>query len=267
MMKKKKNRPAGQKGAKIMEENKEKYGDAEIRGNSPLWKRLDNFWYHYKWHTLIALFAIFVVVICTLQTCSRESYDIHILYAGNREVKRTSASGGVIEYETFLDDLARIGEDFDGNGKVSVSLKTLFSLTPDEIKEIEKNHELEVNRTLLQQDAATLSQLMTYGDYYLCFLSESVYRDYRDRDGISLFVPLASYAAGREGVRLTDGGDGIYLSSVDFGSLPLLADFPDDTVICLRALTEFTEKTDRTSRKKFENSEKMLENLLAFRKK
>ena len=267
MMKKKKNRPVGQKGAKIMGENKEKYGDAEIRGNSPLWKRLDNFWYHYKWHTLIALFAIFVAVICTLQTCSRESYDIHILYAGNREVKRTSASGGVIEYETFLDDLARIGEDFDGNGKVTVSLKTLFSLTPDEVKEIEKNHELEVNRTLLQQDAATLSQLMTYGDYYLCFLSESVYKDYRDRDGISLFAPLASYAAGTEGVRLTDAGDGIYLSSVDFGSLPLLAEFPEDTVICLRALTEFTEKTDRTSREKFENSEKVLENLLAFRKK
>lgn len=250
-----------------MEENKEKYGDAKIQGKSPFFKWFDNFWYHYKWHTLIALFAILVVVVCTLQTCSRESYDIHILYAGNREVKRTSTSGGVIEYETFLDDLTRIGEDFDGNGKVSVSLKTLFSLTADEIKAVEETPGLEVNYTLLQQDAATLSQLMTYGDYYLCFLSESVYRDYRERDGVSLFVPLTPYAEGTEGARLSEDGDAIYLSSVDFGSLPLLADFPEDTVICLRALTEVTEKTDRTSRQKFENSKKVLENLLAYRKK
>lgn len=250
-----------------MEENKEKYGDAQIRVKSPFFRWLDNFWYHYKWHTLIALFAVLVVTVCMLQTCSRESYDIHILYAGNREVKRTSTSGGVIEYEVFLDDLTRIGEDFDGNGKVSVSLKTLFSLTADEIKEVEGTPGLEVNYTLLQQDASTLSQLMTFGDYYLCFLSESVYRDYRDRDGVSLFVPLSTYAAGTEGVRLTDEGDAIYLSSLDFGTLPLLADFPEDTVVCLRALSEVAEKTDRTAKEKFANSETVLRNLIAYRKK
>lgn len=251
-----------------MEENKEKYGGAQIRSNSSFAHRLENFWYHYKWHTLAALFIVFVVVVCTLQTCSRESYDVYILYAGDREVKRTSATGGVIEYETLLDDLTRVGEDFDGNGQVSVNLKTLFSLTAEQIKEVEATPGVEVNYTLLQQDAETLPSLLTVGNYYLCFFSESVYRENRLRDGVELFVPLTSYTEGVEGIRFADGAeDAVYLASLDFGSLPLLADFPEDTVVCLRALTPFAERTDRGSREMFTRSETVLKNILAYKKK
>ena len=263
-----KTHPKSDKKEEKMEENKEKLGDAPIKVRSPFYRWLDNFWYHYKWHTLIALFVVFVIVVCTLQTCSRESYDIHILYAGNREIKRTSSSGGVIEYETFLDDLSRVSEDFDGNGKIGVSLKTLFSLTAEEIEKVEATPGMEVNYTLLQQDASTLSGLLTVGDYYLCFLSESVYRDKRERDGVPLFVSLTPYTAGIEGVRYVDGAeDAVYLSSLSFGSLPLLSELPEDTVICLRALTPVAEQTDRNSRTTFERSETVLKNILSYKRK
>lgn len=249
-----------------MEEDQEKYGAAQIRTRSSLFRFLDNYWYHYKWHTLIALFLVLTVTVCMLQTCSRTSYDMHILYAGSREVKRTSASGGVIEYETLLKDFSRIVEDFDGDGEVHTDIKTLFSLTEEERAEIKKDPSLEINETLLQEDAQTLSQLMIYGDYYLLFLSESLYQQYAKQDGLSLFVPLAPYAGDTEGIRYA-GEDAVYLSSTEFGSLPLLESFPEDTVICLRAVTPVMEKMDRSAAEKFARSETVLENLFSYRKK
>ena len=55
-----------------MEENRSggRFGDApEIK--SEAFDKLSNFWYYYKWHTIVALFIVFVVTVCTLQTCSK----------------------------------------------------------------------------------------------------------------------------------------------------------------------------------------------------
>ena len=54
---------------------------------------LENFWYHYKWHSLIAAFLIFTVTVCTVQMCRKESYDMHILYAGGHSFQRNSEDG------------------------------------------------------------------------------------------------------------------------------------------------------------------------------
>ena len=41
----------------------EKLQDPGIPASTPTLKKLDNFWYHYKWHTLAALFVLAVLVI------------------------------------------------------------------------------------------------------------------------------------------------------------------------------------------------------------
>lgn len=247
-----------------MEENKEKYGDAPIRTRSSVFRFLDNFWYHYKWHTLIALFLVFTVTVCLLQTCNRTSYDIHILYMGSREIKRTSQSGGVVEYDTLLTDFSRIVSDLDGDGEVNTDVKTLFFLTEEERAEIEADPALEINESLLQEDADTFSELMVSGDYYLMLLPESLYRQYRVRDGVPLFVPLAAYVGEDEGLSYA-GEDAVYLSSTDFGSLPILSELSADTVICLRAVSPVMERLDRSATEKFARSETVLRNLFAYR--
>ena len=55
----------------------------EIKDKSEFLKWFDNFWYHYKVHTIIVLFALFVLIVCVLQTCTSSSGgDITIMYAG-----------------------------------------------------------------------------------------------------------------------------------------------------------------------------------------
>ena len=66
--------------------NNEKKPQGELHLRSPFLKKLDNFFYHYKWHTVAALFLAIVIIVCSLQTCSKESYDVEIMYAGPKNL-------------------------------------------------------------------------------------------------------------------------------------------------------------------------------------
>ena len=60
----------------------EKLPQGEIKVNTPFLKKVENFFYHYKWHTIIGVFLAIVLVVCSLQMCSKEAYDIELMYAG-----------------------------------------------------------------------------------------------------------------------------------------------------------------------------------------
>ena len=95
-------------------------------------ERVENFWYHYKWHSLVALFLVFTILVCSLQMCEKNNYDIYITYAGGKEISRTVEGGDVSEYASFVSTLASLGCDYDGDGVSSVSFSSLFILSDDE---------------------------------------------------------------------------------------------------------------------------------------
>ena len=98
----------------------------EVVYKPSLAERLENFWYHYKWHSLVALFLVFTILICSFQMCERDSYDIYITYAGGQEISRTASGGDVSEYAAFLSAFASLGCDYDGDGESSVAFSSLF---------------------------------------------------------------------------------------------------------------------------------------------
>ena len=200
---------------------------------------LDNFWYHYKWHTIVAIFLIFAITVCSLQMCSKVQYDVHVLYSGSHEIERTSANGDMAEYPTFISSFKRVVEDYDSDGNVSLSIKDLFMVSEEEIEQILKENEnAEINRTLLSENKSILSETLIYSDYYVCLLSPCVYNEYKTIDGIEIFSPLSQYV--KDGVEVeyyTESA--IYLSSTGFYSLPGISNLPSDTLICLRGVSAF----------------------------
>ena len=176
-------------------------------------QRIENFWYHYKWHTVVALFLIAVIIICSIQCGTKEKYDIYIAYAGSREVKMTAADGDKSEYEELLTSLRAVAPDENGDGRTSVSLRTLWLLT--------------------QAEQTTLAENC---DYYLWFMSESLYLENREQGGSPLFADLREYVGGAEVTYLDSSA--VYLSSTAFGRLPGLSSMPEGTVICLRRRSE-----------------------------
>ena len=230
---------------------------------SPVLKWLDNFWYHYKWHTLIAIFFVVLIAVSTAQMCKKNSYDIYIMYAGQHDVERTSDTG-ITEYETLLGGLTKLSSDFDGDGKVNVSFLPLFLPSNEEIQEITKEDGVEVNTSVIKDNSEIFNTNIVYSNYYLCILSKSLYETYRTISDVEIFVPLGSYV---EGTDITlYAKDAILLSSTALGQSAGFADFPPDTVICLRNTTEVSSNlTGAKSREHFENAEATLRALLAMK--
>lgn len=217
-----------------MDKNDRLGSDVEMK--SPLVSKLENYWYYYKWHTIVALFLIFAIVVCSFQMCSRVEIDGYILYAGGKTVSRTASGGDRAEYARVLDAMKKVVDDFDNDGESNVSFSTLFQLSPDEITEIEnRNDGTEVNYALLSEDTETLRDRMYIGEYYLCLMSPYVYECYREIDGISLFVTAADFAPIENELEYYSDY-AVKLSSTPFyKNNPAIRDvFPADTLVCLR---------------------------------
>ena len=65
-------------------DEKQKTGDISLR--SPFLKKLDNFFYHYKWHSIVALFLVVVLTVTLVQACSKETFDVEVMYAGPKNL-------------------------------------------------------------------------------------------------------------------------------------------------------------------------------------
>ena len=83
-------------------------GVGEVETPSTLKEKLKNFWYHYKWHSVVALVVVIALLVCTLQLCKKESYDTYILYAGSKSIGRTGEGGGDAEIETVTSSLEKV---------------------------------------------------------------------------------------------------------------------------------------------------------------
>ncbi len=78
-------------------------------------EKWQNYWYHFKWHTIGGMALIIVLAVMIVQCASRESYDfITIVYT-----RSAIESGRMEKIEEYIEQYA---EDIDGDGKVSVQV-------------------------------------------------------------------------------------------------------------------------------------------------
>lgn len=228
---------------------------------------LDNFWYHYKWHSIVCLFLIFALTICSVQMCQKESFDVYVLYAGSHEVERQSSTADMPEYQKAKSSLARVCADFNDDGKVSLSFKDLFILSDEEIKEHQnKNDGTEINYSLLKQNIDILRDTMVYSSYYLCFVSPAVFEEYKTFQNVNMFASLSQYVNDSTEVSYYSD-NAVYLSSTGFYSLPGFCEFPSDTLVCLRNLSDYTINMNKKSAQKhFDAAEQVLIKILNYKK-
>ena len=248
-----------------MEEKNEKLegGDVKIKLRVP--EKLENFWYYYKWHTIIGVIVVFALIVLTLQTCSRTEIDSYVMYAGPHAISRTSHNGDISEYEIALTGLKRISSDYNEDGKHSINFLDLFVVNSEEADKIlEDNPGMEINAALVNEDVNTLSQRILYGEYYLCFLSERLFNEYEKKYEGVLFTDLAPYVPENAEYEFATE-HGIYLRSLPFYSLPEICDLPEDTVVCLRRLSEVSNLFGKEENEEFfRRGEDMLKKLLSY---
>lgn len=74
-------------------------------------QKIENFWYHYKWHTIIIVFFIITGLVCLVQCSTKEQPDDKALLYVNQNLLDNAAND-------LSDKLGGYIEDYNGNGEV-----------------------------------------------------------------------------------------------------------------------------------------------------
>ncbi len=197
-------------------------GSITVRGGFLGW--LDNYWYHYKWVTLGVAFALIVVIICTVQMCTKEKDDLVVVYAGRNTLSPDEAHNICEVLEAVCPD------DFDGNGDKSIAISTYGILSESQIKEEqERDSEVYIDRSHNAEQYDTYYSYTMTGESSVLFLDAWLYEELVSADRLVSLDDALGYtpdnAYGEYGVRL---GDTVLYSQ--YGVMQLL---PEDTVVCL----------------------------------
>lgn len=216
--------------------NDEKRPEGEIKLNTPFLKKAENFFYHYKWHTIVAVFLAIVLIVCTFQTCSKEEYDVEFMYAGPRNLN---------DHQTVLDiqnSFARVTQDQNEDGKRTARLISYW------VNEKYYGGENAADEAVSGADVAYFANTslnnenayfdeISAGNLSICLVSPYLFYEVHTEGGFMRIdemipeLPEEVYHVGESGAV---NHYGVVLSKTDFGQLPGLSSLPEDTILCLR---------------------------------
>ncbi len=190
---------------------------------------LDNFWYHYKWGVIGVAVALIIVIVCTVQACSKEKEDIVVIYAGQDLFSQTQLADVAAIFSNTMP------RDFDGNGKKVAALSTYQIYSEEQIRQLEASTDSAGNRANPVDRNRNSSEYNTYYNYLMtgessvCLLDPWLYEKLAEGGRL---LPL-SEALGTVPDKTVDGY-GIRLGDTalyrEYGVLQTLS---ADTVICL----------------------------------
>ena len=246
-----------------MSDYMEKEQGGEIVYESKLTKWFDNYWYHYKWTTILIAFALFVVLVCTLQTCDKDKNDVSVLYAGPEYFMFNGE--GVSNIESALEFV--LPDEAAGSDKlktVAFVYHQIFS--EDEIKAIKaeaekKGEEAYIDAGFNSQNLQAFRNLILAGEYSVCLLSPYLYEMVSESGGFRLLSDVLGYtpegAIDDTGIRLCDTAFGQYY--------PGVKDLPKDTILCLRSdVSVGTFLGGKKNKEQYERSEMLFRAILEF---
>lgn len=201
-------------------------------------KWLSNYWYHYKWTTIIVLFFVAVIAMGIYQMAAKKGYDSQIVYAGPVLLLEEDQIEGI--NQAFQ---AILPEDYNEDGQKNIQLHDFAILSDEQYKQ-----KLEEAGGSIAFDPATrsnyISNIMTLystGESSISLLDPYVYNLFSYQDAyVKLEEVLGEkpeYAIDDYSVRLSDTPFGQYFDALDV--------LPEDTMLCFRKAAELST-SDKT---------------------
>ncbi len=175
---------------------------------------LDNFWYHYKWHTIIVVFLVTVFTICTVQMVTRESYDMYVRYVGNGVITET-------QYKDMENSLENLGGDVNGDGEKAAN----FAQVPY-VSEDDNPYKNDINAGAKETMTGMIVQ-----PYYIYIMDKGAYEIFKQEN---VYTPLNQIFSGDvSDIAFDDCA--IYFKETSFyKNSPGMEWVKDDTLILLK---------------------------------
>ena len=208
--------------------NEEKLSEQKIAiKENKFLKWLDNYWYHYKWPTIVVAFFAVVITVCLVQSITNVEKDILITYAGPKALEADEKAS--IE-RVLTEDLPEGFGNQGTEGKAGLISYIIYST--EQIAELQSQQKA-VDTTFNSSEYSALNSQYKTGNGSIYLLDRWLYDELVKGDSnVERLKPLSEIfgetpegAIDAYGIRL--GDTEIYKSS------PELQVLPEDTVICL----------------------------------
>ena len=191
-------------------------------------QKAQNYWYHYKWHTIAALFALFVGIIIVFSQVTTPEPDVLIYYGGPAYFSENAVQS--VE-EAFA---AVMEEDSNGDGKKVTQLIVTTVLSGDQIAtkvlDAREDGDLLYMGDLSTADAEYKQEIL-YGLGTLCLLDRAHFEESKDR--FAAFADVLPEDVLPE--KTISKGKGVLLFDTAFGRyFEVFAGLPEDTVLCIK---------------------------------
>jgi hypothetical protein len=191
---------------------------------------LDNFWYHYKWHTIVIGFFVMVFAICFTQCATTARSDVIVTYAGGYTLSARESE----EIGKLLTDFLPLGEDGVGDSAglnpfpiyTEQVLGEMYTYTDEETGELKKdNYAYSTAKKTNQDRISAFSDFLMTGTSSVWMVGQDVYDTEAEDlargdtpDGLGLVVHERLVPLAELGVDLTHAYDdyAIRLGDTDF---------------------------------------------------
>ena len=183
------------------------------------------FFTYYKWYILIALFFVVTITIMTVQMCSKEEYDISVMYAGNT-ILSDNASASI---EHAMEAL--------GDEDEKAVLYELIIMNDEEIgKAYEKGYtSASVSPEKVRKHREALAMNVMSDEYFLLMLSPECYEIMKTNNALERLDDIGVVVGGKAKVDEYS----LKLKALDFAKAnKVFAVLPDDTVVCFKKISE-----------------------------
>lgn len=219
-----------------------------------------NFWYHYKWPTIIISFFVIVIIIAVAQMAGKEKEDVSIMYAGPQYISSEA-------YDSLRDAMKNIMSDYNGDGEKGIMFSSLTCMTDTQIEwKYQQAKESGIADFYIDK-SANLSELKRFevnlmvGEHVIMFMDPALYKQASE---VCEFVPLAEifddvpdcamdeYAVRIAATEFYDFFDGVQI-------------IPDDTLIVVRrvsSMTAYRKAKDADALQQYHND--MIRDLVEF---
>ena len=205
------------------------------------WKKsFENFWYYYKWHTIVGIFIAFCLIVIFGQMAGKTPYDAHVMYTGPLYFDRETA-------QSVVDSIAEVSEgsknasaaDYTGDGALSVNLNASVYISPalaEEYKEAGIHYD-HLQNVSTQSDFANMLMI---GEYVILLIDRSLYDE---------TVGVGAFLTWEDAIGYTPEGAiddyGIEISSLPISEMNGFRQLPEDTVLCCRAKSYINKFNDK----------------------
>lgn len=189
-------------------------------------KKLENFWYHHKIGTIIAVTFGIIGIVCAFQMANRTNYDLYLMYAGPANINISLNNDEVVRLK--LESAIR---QVTGEPKLECATQC-FTYVPADLAEEYKEKGINYNANENNKTYSTFLTAVANGKETILLLTPTLYEEVKENGALASLEETIGYIP-----ESSADGYGIAIGDTPFYKFFTgLSDIPADTVICLRNL-------------------------------